>query len=150
MRLPLVSLLLASAIVVPTLAAEPQPLAERLAKQNALFEEQYQADLKASPEEATAYGDYRYNDQLDDESLAALAYNHTTDESFLARLTAIPTEGFGEQDKLSHDLMKRILEQRIANYGFKEFEMPVSQMNGPHVHLADLPLAVPLDSVKHY
>jgi uncharacterized protein (DUF885 family) len=46
--------------------------------------------------------------------------------------------------------MKRILEQRIANYGFKEFEMPVSQMNGPHVHLADLPLAMPLDSVKHY
>jgi len=28
--------------------------------------------------------------------------------------------------------------------------MPVSQMSGPHVFLADLPLAVPLDSVKHY
>ncbi|HEX4508220.1 MAG TPA: DUF885 domain-containing protein [Alphaproteobacteria bacterium] len=150
MRLPLVSILLASAIALPTLAAEPQPLAQRLAQQNALFEEQYQADLKASPEQATAYGDYRYNDQLDDESLAGLAYSHATDEAFLARLVAIVTDGFGEQDKLSHDLMMRILEQRIANYGFKEYEMPVSQMNGPHVHLADLPLAVPLDSVKHY
>ena len=28
--------------------------------------------------------------------------------------------------------------------------MPVNQMDGPHVHLADLPLAVPFDSVKQY
>ena len=28
--------------------------------------------------------------------------------------------------------------------------MPVNQMNGPHVQLADLPLAVPFDTVKHY
>ncbi len=149
-NLPIVSLLLASTVAIPVLAAEPKPVAERLAQQNALFEEQYQADLRTSPEQATAYGDYRYNDQLDDDSLAALAYDHATDEAFLARLVAIATDGFGEQDKLSHDLMKRILEQRIANYGFKEYEMPVSQMDGPHVHLADLPLAVPLDSVKHY
>src|SRR6266700_2616973 len=28
--------------------------------------------------------------------------------------------------------------------------MPVSQMTGPHVGLADLPLSVPFDSVKQY
>jgi uncharacterized protein (DUF885 family) len=46
--------------------------------------------------------------------------------------------------------MLHILEQRISNYRFKEYEMPVSQMNGPHVDLADLPLAVPFDSVQQY
>ena len=40
------------------------PVADRVAKQNALFEEFYQAGLKNSPEQATAYGDYRYNSQL--------------------------------------------------------------------------------------
>jgi uncharacterized protein (DUF885 family) len=150
MRLSLIALLLASAIALSASAADTTPLAARLAAQNALFEEEYQADLRAHPERATAYGDYRYNDQLDDVSLAALAYNHATDLSFIARLNAIPTDGFPEQDRLSHDLMKRLLEQSVANYGFKEYEMPVSQMDGPHVHLADLPLAVPLDSVKHY
>ena len=44
----------------------------------------------------------------------------------------------------------RTLEQRIRNYDFKEYEMPLSQMDGPHVRLADLPLAVPFDSVKQY
>ena len=150
MRLSIVALLLASTIAASAMAAETAPLAVRLAAQNALFEEEYQAELKAHPERATAYGDYRYNDQLDDVSLAGLAYNHATDLSFIARLDAIPTDGFPEQDKLSHDLMKRLLAQSVANYGFKEYEMPVSQMDGPHVHLADLPLAVPLDSVKHY
>jgi uncharacterized protein (DUF885 family) len=150
MRLSLVAVLLASTVAASAMAAETAPLAVRLAAQNAQLEEEYQAELRAHPERATAYGDYRYNDQLDDISLAALAYNHATDLAFIARLDAISTDGFSEQDKLSHDLMKRLLQQSVANYGFKDYEMPVSQMDGPHVHLADLPLAVPLDSVKHY
>jgi uncharacterized protein (DUF885 family) len=126
------------------------PVESRLAAQNALFEEQYQADLKAHPERATAYGDYRYNDQLDDYSLAGIESQHARDELFLARLKAIPTSGFSAQDSLSHEVLQRTLQQRIDNYRYQEFEMPVSQMDGPHVHLADLPRAVPFDSVKQY
>jgi uncharacterized protein (DUF885 family) len=132
------------------LSAQAQSVSDRIAAQNALFEEQYQTGLKNSPQRATAFGDYRYNDQLADESLAAISRNEATGEAFLKRLSAISTEGFPEQDKLSHDLMLRSLEQRKSDYGFKEYEMPVSQMDGPHTGLADLPLAVPLDSVKHY
>ena len=130
--------------------AKSGSLAERLAAQNALFEEEYEADLKAHPERATAYGDYRYNDRLDERSLAALAGEHARDERLLGRLKAIPTQGFPEQDLMSHEVMRRALEQSIANYSFKEFEMPVSQMQGPHVTLADLPLSVPFDSLRHY
>jgi uncharacterized protein (DUF885 family) len=126
------------------------PVDVRKAQQDALFEEQYQTELKANPELATQFGDYRYNDQLDDVSLAAATYQNATDQSFVARLKDISTDGFAAQDVLSHDLLIRTLQQRIDNYSFKEYEMPVSQMSGPHVELADLPLAVPLDSVKHY
>src|SRR5262249_22382970 len=49
-----------------------------------------------------------------------------------------------------HQLLLLALAQRIENYRFKEFEMPVNQMEGPQVRLADLPLAMPFDSVKHY
>ena len=38
----------------------------------------------------------------------------------------------------------------IANFDLKEYEMPINQQNGVHTSLADLPLSVPLDSVKHY
>ncbi|MGH8232473.1 MAG: DUF885 family protein, partial [Steroidobacteraceae bacterium] len=122
----------------------------RVQTQNALFEEYYQADLKRHPERATAYGDYRYNDRLDDYSLAGAAAEHASDQGFLARLTAISTDGLPQQDVMSHEVLVRVLQQRGADYQFKEYEMPVSQMSGPHVHLADLPLAVPLKSVKQY
>jgi uncharacterized protein (DUF885 family) len=131
-------------------AAAPDSVAARLAEQNALFEEQYQTGLKASPLTATSYGDYRYNDQLDDASLAEVEREHATDEKFLARLKAISTTGFPEQDILSHELLVRTLEQRNEDYAFKDFEMPISQMSGPHTHLADLPLSAPFSSVKFY
>ncbi len=46
-------------------------VASRLAAQNALFDDSWQASLKMNPTLATAVGDYRYNDQLGDYSLAA-------------------------------------------------------------------------------
>jgi len=153
MRIDTLSLVLAACLPLSaplSLYAAPDSVASRLASQNALFEEQYQADLKASPQTATARGDYRYNDQLNDVSLAQAEREHATNENFLARLKAISTAGFPEQDLLSHDLLVRALEQRNENYAFKDFEMPVSQMSGPHVQLADLPLAVPFSSVKFY
>jgi uncharacterized protein (DUF885 family) len=125
-------------------------VAARLAEQNALFDEQYESDLKAHPETATAFGDYRYNDQLNDYSLLGAASQHERDSGFLKRLNGISTAGFPEQDALSHAVMARVLEQRIADYEFKEYEMPVNQMSGPHVHLADMPLAVPLDTLQQY
>ena len=127
-----------------------KPIADRVAAQNALFEEQYESDLRNFPERATAFGDYRYNDKLAEYSLEAIAQRHKTDEAFRARLEAIPTTGFSDQDQLSHDLLIRVLEQRIADFDLKEYEMPVNQMNGIHTGLADLPLSVPFDSVKHY
>jgi uncharacterized protein (DUF885 family) len=125
-------------------------VAERVAAQNAIFEEQYETDLRNFPERATSYGDYRYNDKLADYSLAAIAERHQTDRAFLAKLAAISTAGFADQDQLSHDLMVRVLQQRVADFDLKEYEMPVNQQNGIHTSLADLPLSVPLDSVKHY
>ena len=127
-----------------------QPVADRLAAQNALFEEQYESDLRNFPQRATAFGDYRYNDKLNDYSLAAIAQRHETDQNFLRRLQAIATTGFSDQDQLSHELLIRVLQQRLADFDLKEYEMPVNQQNGLHTSLADLPLAVPLDSVEHY
>ncbi|HYA23829.1 MAG TPA: DUF885 domain-containing protein [Terriglobales bacterium] len=127
-----------------------KPLADRLAAQNALFDEQYENDLREFPERATAFGDYRYNDRLNDHSLEAILRRHETDEAFLKRIEAISTADFSDQDQLSHDLMIRILKQRIADFDLKEYEMPVNQFSGVHTSLADLPLSVPLDSLKHY
>ncbi len=149
MRL-LKSLFFLATVGVSLFAQELKPLADRLAAQNALFEEQYETDLRNFPERATAFGDYRYNDKLADHSLEAIAAREKPNEEFLARLEAIPTAGFSGQDQLSHDLLVRVLQQRITDYNLKEYEMPINQQNGIHTSLADLPLSVPFDTVKQY
>jgi hypothetical protein len=63
-------------------AQNTKPIAERLAAQNALLEEQYESDLRNFPERATSFGDYRYNDKLAEYSLAAIAEREKTNEEF--------------------------------------------------------------------
>lgn len=123
---------------------------ERLSGQNTLFSQQYQDDLKFSPEGKTAVGDYSDNARLDDYSLAASARQDATDRAYLEKIKAISDEDFLEQDRISHDLFIQVLEERIADYELKKYEMPISQMGGVQNSLADLPNAVPLDSVQHY
>src|SRR3954447_5245525 len=117
------SLLLLPVLAGSAFAQNAKPVAERVALQNALFDEQYEADLRNFPERATAFGDYRYNDRLNDYSLDAIAQHQQTDEAFLKRLEAISTSGFSDQDQLSHDLLIRVLKQRIADFNLKEYEM---------------------------
>ena len=152
------NLFAASALFLATLspfapAQGPTSVASRLAAQNALFEDSWQTTLKMSPTLATAVGDYRYNDQLGDSSLAASAARHERDVADLARIKAIDPTGFPEQDLVSHDLFLRQLQQRVDDYDLKEFEMPLGGSGGGggiHAGLADLPLSMPFDSVKHY
>jgi uncharacterized protein (DUF885 family) len=144
------SLVFLVAIASGVSAQNVKPVGERVTAQNALFQEQYESDLRNFPERATSFGDYRYNDKLAEYSLAAIGQRYKTDQNFLARLEAIPTSGFSEQDQLSHDLLVRVLLQRLADFDLKEYEMPISQFNGIHTSLADLPLAVPFETVKQY
>jgi uncharacterized protein (DUF885 family) len=123
---------------------------DRLSAQNKLFAQQYQNDLNISPESKTAVGDYSDNARLDDYSLAASARQNAVDRAYLRKIRVIPVAGFLEQDRISHDLFIQILEERIIDYELKQYEMPISQMGGVQNSLADLPNAVPLDSVQHY
>jgi uncharacterized protein (DUF885 family) len=126
------------------------PLADRLAKQNALFDEFYETGLKNAPERATSFGDYRYNGLLAQYSLKEIERQHAEADDFLKRLKAIPTDGMSDKDLLSHQLMERQLEREDVNYNLKTYEMPINQQRGVHTGLADLPLSVPFDSVAHY
>src|ERR1700728_4686407 len=136
-----------------TFAQTPASVASRMATQNALFDDSWQATLKMNPTLATSVRDYRYNDQLGDASLAAPAARHQRDLADLARIKAIDASGFPEQDLISHDLFLRQIQQRVEDYDLKEYEMTLSASGGGggiHANLADLPLSMPFDSVKHY
>ena len=144
------STLVLAAVPIAAQAKLANTVEARLAAQNALFEEAWQTNLKLAPTLATAVGDYRYNDKLGDNSLAAVANRHEINAAFLKRIKAITPEGFSEEDRTSHDLFLRNLQEGMDDYDLKDYEMPVNAQGGIHTGLADLPNSVPLDSVKHY
>lgn len=154
MRIRSAALVLSFVFVASSAASAAEPSAasldRRLTAQKALFAEYWETTLKLNPTLATGVGDYRYNDQLGDYSLAGIHKRHAINDQFLKRIKAISTEGFGEEDRTSHDLLIRNLEENDTDYALKNYEMPVTAQGGLHTQLADLPHAMPFDSVKHY
>ena len=112
--------------------------------------EQWEYELRESPEFATMIGDYRYNDRWSDLSLAHVEEQKRDLAAWLSRFEAIDTAGFPEQEKLDHRLMVRKLAERLEEIEFKGFEMPVDQMDGVHLMPAQLVSLVPLASATHY
>ena len=116
----------------------------------ALFEEEWEYELKQSPETATALGDNRYNDRLDDYSEQAAQADIAEKQKFLTRFEAVPAAGLPQQESLSRELMIRNLKQEIEGAQFKPWEMPVNQMNGPHLSLVDMVTLMPFNNAHDY
>ena len=115
-----------------------------------LIAEEWEYELRESPEQATFVGDYRYNDRWSDASLAHIPQVKQDNQKWLAQFEAVDTTGFPEQEKLNQSLMVRNLKERLEFLDLKGYEMPVDQFNGIHLQLAQFVTSVPFDSTKHY
>jgi len=149
--------LLGSVTLIPSVHAAPAAqaasmtdVASRVKALNALLAEQWQYNLKNTPEFATMLGDLRYNDRWSDASLAHQAADHQATEIFLKRFQAIDTRGFADSDKLNRQLMVRQLQDQLRSYQLKLNEMPLDQMSGIHLQLAGFVSSIPFDNVKEY
>ena len=122
----------------------------RGAQLHALFDEEWQYELRQSPETATELGDNRYNDRLGDYSIEAFNADIEESRKFLARFEAINPAGLSPQDTLSRTLMIQRLRQEIEGAEFKPWAMPVNQMGGPHLFLIELVTLTPFNNAKDY
>jgi uncharacterized protein (DUF885 family) len=115
-----------------------------------LFDEQWQYGLRTNPESATMLGDPRYNDRLSDNSPEFFQSDIERKREFLTRFEAIDAADFSREDTLSLQLMIRQLHQEIEGAQFRQWEMPVNQMDGLHLELPDLVVLTPFDTVADY
>jgi len=115
-----------------------------------LIADEWEYEMRESPESATALGDYRYNDRWSDLSLAHVQQQKQDVGKWLARFNAIDTTGFPEQEKLNQSLMVRNLKETLESIELKIYEMPINQFFGAHLQLAQFVALVPIDSTKHY
>ena len=133
--------------------ATPNPMSTFDARHKqflALLDEEWQYEMRSSPEFATSVGDNRYNDRLSDYSPEFFQSDVEQRGKFLARFEAIDATGFAQQDALSLKLMIRELKEQIEGAQFKNWEMPVNQRDGPQVDLPYLITLTPFNSLQDY
>ena len=112
--------------------------------------EQWEATMRDFPEFASGLGDKRYNDRWTDVSEKANHERIAQLRGYLARLEAIDTSGFPEQERLDQVLLSRELRVRVEKAKFEDWLMPVNQLDGPHVGLPRTVSILPFTSVKDY
>jgi uncharacterized protein (DUF885 family) len=111
---------------------------------------EWEYQLKENPELATAIGDTRYNDRLSDNSPAAYERAAEHAKAALQTFEAISESDLSAEDRLNRLLMIRGLQRKIEGAPFKNWEMPVDQMNGVHLDYAALASQMPFVTVKDY
>jgi uncharacterized protein (DUF885 family) len=134
----------------PCWSAQGKPSDESTRQLHSLFDEQWNYQLRTHPEFATAIGDNRYNDRLEDESAEAVQAELQQTRKFLARFEAINASDLSPQDRLSRELMTRELHLDLEASKFKSWEMPVNQRGGPHLDFPDLITITPFNTVKDF
>ena len=131
-------------------AADTSSLDSRRAQFKQLLADEWEYELRESPELATYVGDYRYNDHWSDASLAHVQQQKHDTQEWLSRFEAFDTSGFPEQERLSQRLMVRKLKEALEGIDLKTYEMPIDQFNGVHLEAAQFVAIIPFDSTKHF
>ena len=135
-------LLLAAATATATAtAANAASEARATAALHALFDADYQRQLREDPLKASALGDDRYNDRLPDLRPAALAARQRAVRASRTSLLAIARKTFSAADQLNYDIYLRQLDEQIAGFRFHDEQIAVTQQGGVHT-LADSVLQV--------
>jgi uncharacterized protein (DUF885 family) len=143
--------LVCSALFVLCVSCGQSPSTKTAGPQlQSLLKQEWDYELKASPETATYLGDPRYNAQLSDYSPAFNLRNVEQERAFLREFEAVDPNELSPAEGLNRTLMIRRLREKIEQAEFHPWEMPVDQMNGVHLSLAQLPGYTRFSSVRDY
>jgi uncharacterized protein (DUF885 family) len=137
-------------IVAASAGASAGDLDARRKAFNALVTEQWEYQMSTSPEYASILGDKRWNDKVSDFSQKAIDADLAKSKDFVVRFEAIDATGFPEQEALTRILMIRNFKEQLDNARFRNWEMPISQINGIHLLVPQLVSLLSFETVKDY
>jgi uncharacterized protein (DUF885 family) len=115
-----------------------------------LLDEQWEYTLSHAPEFASILGDKRWNDKSSDLSMTAILADQAMDKVFVKKFEAVDTSGFPEQEALTKTLLVRNYRESIEDAHWKNWEMPVTQINGLHINFPQLVSLLSFETVKDY
>ena len=130
--------------------AQASSLEDRRKALAGIFHDYWEDYLAHHPEFASTIGDKRFNDKISDYSVGAVNDELSRGQNFLLRLAQIDPTGLSDQEKTSRDLLLRKLADEQEGAEFKEWEMPVNQMDGVYDDFPQLVTELSFTTVKDY
>ena len=95
-----------------------------------LLDEHWEWRLQSSPLMASMMGDRRFNRDWTDSSVAAIEQRHRDTREYLRRAYAIDRDALSEEDRLNHELFRRLLQNNVDEFQFDGHLLPFSQRGG--------------------
>jgi uncharacterized protein (DUF885 family) len=114
-------------IAADTPAADRTPAETAL---HAIFDAEWEYDLKESPTWASHLGDKRYNDRWPDVSLPNMERQTAHQQEVLKQLDQIDVEQLSPADKLNYRLFRRQIENFLQGRPYRSYLMPLDMRNG--------------------
>jgi len=115
-----------------------------------LLADEWEARMRDNPLFATRCGDHRFNDRLPSVSVEAYQQRLSRARGFLARLKVMDRAALPDSGRLDYDIFARVLRDRIADYEFRAYLMPVTAQSGFHIFFPDTQNTAPFNTVQDY
>jgi uncharacterized protein (DUF885 family) len=126
------------------------PEIDERSRLDALFEREWEARLSGDPLLATYVGDHRFDDRLPSVAVEDLSRRADSDREFLAELQRIDLSRLDREDRINALIFERQLRNRIAEFEFGAYEIPLNADSGFHTGFARLPNEMPFVTVENY
>ncbi len=131
-------------------AATPSPApASAGTKLHALFDSEWERQLRENPTRATYLGDHRYDDRWPDLSIPAIDKSHAGDVAVLETLKTVPTSALTGDDPLNKELFRRMYQQSVEAYDWGLQYLPITQRDGVQT-AAETTELIQFSTVKDY
>ncbi len=117
---------------------------------DALFEADWSARLRESPQFATSVGDHSRNNELADMSLEAIERRVERRRDLLRRLEEIDVAGLSAADRINARMFERQLRSSVEGFEFGGYQMPLNADSGFHMGFARMYRPMPFRTADHY
>ncbi len=137
-------------LAIPLAAHADAAESDAAARLHELFAREWEMRLRENPLFATSVGRHEYDHLLPSRSKADLERRVALWQSMLDELAAIDHTALSDSDRVSAAIFRRQLEDRVLDFRFGGYRMPINADSGFHVGFARLPEEVPLATVRDY
>lgn len=115
-----------------------------------LLDDHWEYGLASNPLGATAVGRHEFDHLMPDSSMVGLQSGHEATKDFLRRLAEIDREALDDQDQVSYDVFRWMLESAVEDFEVGGWKLFLTADWGFHVGLVTLGRDMPLNDADGY